>query len=359
MAEQEGLAALAAAEPEAATALAVKPDELAPEEQQRIAEVTASVDEVVAAAEAIQVRNAEESQAATEFLSRVAGEKRRSEAARTALVKPLNDHVRMINGQFKPKAEALATADGIVRKRVLAYEREQERIRAEEQARLDAEHRERERQAEEARRAAEAAAQAEREAAAREAAAREAEARQAREVAAKAAAKVQEELRAEMMTLPRSMVEYQAGHADEERAAAARADLERRAAEEREAAARQAAQEAAEREREAREAEQAAREAPVADVPLAQVQAAGPVRAPSGSASTTKRWTFEVTDASKVPVTFSVPKALREADEELPEVLELRPVNETAIRLLVRKGLREGLPGVRIYQDTGLSVRAR
>jgi hypothetical protein len=347
MAEQEGLAALAAAEPEAATALAVKPDELAPEEQQRIAEVTASVDEVVAAAEAIQVRNAEESQAATEFLSRVAGEKRRSEAARTALVKPLNDHVRMINGQFKPKAEALATADGIVRKRVLAYEREQERIRAEEQARLDAEHRERERQAEEARRAAE------------EAAAREAEARQAREVAAKAAAKVQEELRAEMMTLPRSMVEYQAGHADEERAAAARADLERRAAEEREAAARQAAQEAAEREREAREAEQAAREAPVADVPLAQVQAAGPVRAPSGSASTTKRWTFEVTDASKVPVTFSVPKALREADEELPEVLELRPVNETAIRLLVRKGLREGLPGVRIYQDTGLSVRAR
>jgi hypothetical protein len=288
MAEQEGLAALAAAEPEAATALAVKPDELAPEEQQRIAEVTASVDEVVAAAEAIQVRNAEESQAATEFLSRVAGEKRRSEAARTALVKPLNDHVRMINGQFKPKAEALATADGIVRKRVLAYEREQERIRAEEQARLDAEHRERERQAEEARRAAEAAAQAEREAAAREAAAREAEARQAREVAAKAAAKVQEELRAEMMTLPRSMVEYQAGHADEERAAAARADLERRAAEEREAAARQAAQEAAEREREAQGAARgrrgAAGGAGAASGQRDRDQAAGPQGAARGAA---------------------------------------------------------------------------
>ncbi len=52
---------------------------------------------------------------------------------------------------------------------------------------------------------------------------------------------------------------------------------------------------------------------------------------------TTKRWVFEVTDPNAVP----------------REYLE---VNETAIRKAVQGGIRE-IPGVRIYQDTSLSLR--
>lgn len=357
----EGIAGAAEREPEAevpsvTVALAVKPEELSAEEQQAIASVAADVDAVVAAALALEVRTAEEAQQAAEFLARIKSEHRSVEKARTFIVKPLNDHVKRINNEFRPKTTALERADKIVRDKAKGYMAEQERKAAEEQALLDEQRRERELAAEEQRRRVEAEAQRERERAAREAQAAEAARRKAEQQAAEAQAKVREELAVELRTLPLSVVQYHSLHADGDRRDAAKAELERREAEARAAEARQAAAQAAEAEAEARAAEQAAHDAPVEQVPEAQVVSEHVLHAPSGSAGTTKRWTFEVESRDKVPLVFQVPP-LMQGEHSLPETVELRPVDDKAIRKLVRAGVRT-LPGVRIYQETGLSVRA-
>lgn len=87
---------------------------------------------------------------------------KRVEEARTALVKPLNDHVRSINAKFKPLSDCLASAvqtlDGEIvrdrREREAAAERERQRL---EQERLAAEKKAREEQEQRAREAEEKA----------------------------------------------------------------------------------------------------------------------------------------------------------------------------------------------------------
>lgn len=71
---------------------------------------------------------------ASDLLGWIAGNKKKLEAQRVSLVKPLNDHVKFINGLFKDWAEPLESANEIVREKVLAYTREQARIAAEAQA---------------------------------------------------------------------------------------------------------------------------------------------------------------------------------------------------------------------------------
>lgn len=304
------------------------------EERQKVGEVSDAVVSVVTAAQSIQVRTAAEAEHATEFLARLAREKRQAEEARKFLVKPLNDHVKAINERFRPTAQMLERADGMVRGKVLDYRREQERLRAEEEARLEAERRERERLAEEQRRREEAAARAAREAAAREAAAAEAQAREA-------ARRRQEELARE-----RSQLEQQVANADPEkltrwailnddRGAAARDELERRRvareAQEAAAAARQ-------REDEARHAEEEARNRPLPEIPRTEVAPAAPLRAASGAISERKRWVATVEDATRVPRQYLV-------------------VDQRAINAAVKAGVRE-IPGVRIEHVDELAVRA-
>ncbi len=71
---------------------------------------------------------------ASDLLGWIAGNKKRLEAQRVSLVKPLNDHVKFINGQFKDWMAPLESADQAVREKVLTYQREQSRIAAEAQA---------------------------------------------------------------------------------------------------------------------------------------------------------------------------------------------------------------------------------
>jgi len=63
------------------------------------------------------------------------------------------------------------------------------------------------------------------------------------------------------------------------------------------------------------------------------------VRSEMGAVSAKKVWDFEIEDADKIPRAFMIP-------------------NEKAIRAAVKAGVRS-LPGVRIFQREGLSVRAR
>lgn len=301
---------------------------------------------VVDAAHAIEVRNAAEQEAAVEFLAVAARERKNAEAARTKLVKPLNDHVKMINETFKPKTTALDEASQVVKQKVLVYRAEQEELRKEAQARLDAERAELARAAEEERRRREDEARIARENAARAAAAAEAEAqraaarrreemqRQASEMDVRCSRMTQQSLE-QAVAVARAGGDEVAAEVDALGEAAAR-ELERRRAARR---AQEAVAAARQAEEDARAAEEAARAAPVLDVPVAVVAPQEQMRSSSGSASSRRPWVGTVEDESKVPREFLV-------------------VDQRAINAAVRAGKR-WIPGVRIEQVDQLAVRAK
>lgn len=82
-------------------------------------EASASVFETVQAVAA--VTDAASEQRAAEFLKGVKEKMKAVEDARTRLVKPLSDHVKMINAQFKAASAPLEEADRIVRDGMAAY----------------------------------------------------------------------------------------------------------------------------------------------------------------------------------------------------------------------------------------------
>jgi hypothetical protein len=291
-------------------------------EDQEVQEVAQQVADVVELAVAIEVSTPADAQAATELLARIAQQKKRNEEARKFLVKPLNDHVKVINARFAQTAAPLDEADGVVRGKVLAFRQVEERERAAEQARLDAERRE-----------AEQRAEAERRRLALEGQERAAEAARAEEARQREIAEEADERRREIAAMSddnlKVMLAESGGLSESDvRAAADELDARRNAREAQEAAA--AAEQA---EQEARVAELQAKSAPAAEVAApAKLQSA------SGSAATTKRWTATVIDDTLVP-------------------REYLSVDEKKIRTAVREGVRE-IPGVRIEQVDGLAVRS-
>lgn len=280
-------------------------------EEAKVSEVTETVGGIVAAAEQLEVVSTETAQQAATMLTEISRARKASETARRFLTDPLRKHVEAINARFKEAAEPLDQANAIVRGKLGTYQAEQERIRQAEQERLEAEARaERERQEAEAREAREKA---------------EAEAREAAERAAAARAPTMDAVGVADLTDAQLVdVVLEGGHAEPEaRAELARRREARRAQEQAEAAQRAVVQ--------ANEAEQAAAAQPLT---VARVEQAPKL----AGISTQKRWTFEVIDPHAVP-------------------REHLTVDEKSIREAVRAGVRE-IPGVRIYQDAGLAVRA-
>jgi len=111
-------------------------DELAvaipPEAEAMQQEVTG----IEARAQDLAVTDEQSLAVAGDMLGYVAGVRKRIEALRTSLVKPLNDHVKRINDLFRGYAAPLDRADATLRAKVSAYRAEQERIRREEAERL-------------------------------------------------------------------------------------------------------------------------------------------------------------------------------------------------------------------------------
>jgi hypothetical protein len=288
-------------------------------EQDKLGEVIAEVATVVEQARAIEVRTPEEASAATAFLSEISTAKRRGEAARKFLVDPLNAHVKRINAEFKDTAAPLDEADQLVRGKVLGYQREQQRLAEEQQARLDAE-----------RRAAEEAAEAERQRAAAEAAEAERVARE-REEARQAQLREAANERAREIAAMRddevaALAQGPEGHIDV-RLAGQEIESRRRAFEAREQA-----------ERARREAEEATQRQIAAASAPAQTAEVAPLAAANGSASVRKEWKATVVDESLVPREYWL-------------------IDEKKINKVVKAGVRE-IPGVKIEQVEGLSVRA-
>lgn len=77
---------------------------------------------------------------------------KRIEAFRLAIVKPLNDHVKNINGVFEKIMVPFENNDRVIKQKRDVYLREQERLRAEEQRRIDEQYRKEQAALDEARR---------------------------------------------------------------------------------------------------------------------------------------------------------------------------------------------------------------
>jgi len=66
-----------------------------------------------------------------EGIKTIKKEFKKQDAARKSLVKPLNDHVKFINDQFKPVTEELSRVEKILKSKVAEYDAEKERKRRE------------------------------------------------------------------------------------------------------------------------------------------------------------------------------------------------------------------------------------
>ncbi len=125
-------------------------------EAERIEHARLSAAAVVARAHDLSVDDAEQAERAGGILRDLASVRKRADDERLELTKPLREKTAAINANYKAPSAMLDEADKVIRAKLLAYQREQARLRAEEQARLDAEA-ERQRLADEAAREADAA----------------------------------------------------------------------------------------------------------------------------------------------------------------------------------------------------------
>jgi hypothetical protein len=292
----------------------------APDEQQKLAEVSSEVSAVVARAREVEVTTPEQAQDATAYLIESKEARRHLEATRKEINADAEHHIKKFNAIFKEKTGPLDEADKLVRAKLKAFVEEQERLRVEEQARLDAQRKaEEEKAAEERRRAEEEAARIEREAV-------EAEVQRQAKIAAQRGKR-----RKEIAVMgEESLLALHAESSNAGDVELARTEIlarqENRNAQERAATARREAEEATQR-------SIAAQAAPPS-------RAAGPSKLAStaGSAAVRHEWKAVVVNEFDLPREYLTPDVKK-------------------INAVVKAGVRS-IPGVRIEQVSGLAVRA-
>jgi len=228
---------------------------LSPVEQQQLEVVATQAREIVEAVGETEVNDENSAKEATEFLARVARHRKDGDTRRLERTKPYRDTVAAINTGYNSVLDSLEEADKIVRGKLQGWIDEQERLRREEEERLERE-------------------------------------RLAREAAAKAERERQE-------------AEAEADRMDAERDARIAAEEAKKADDEE---AQRRADEAAAKLAEAKTAEAATKALPTFEIPRAVVPAAAPLASASGSASTQKVWKFEVVDKTLVPERHKVVK---------------------------------------------------
>jgi cell division protein FtsN len=88
-----------------------------------------AIEELNKIVESLVVTNAEEEKKAVEILGKIKQYQKRSEDNRTTLVKPLNDHVKMINARFKETSAPLVAMERKAKSVILKFKQaEQKRL---------------------------------------------------------------------------------------------------------------------------------------------------------------------------------------------------------------------------------------
>ncbi len=115
--------------------------------EDKTAPISSDADNLVAQTERMEIKNDEDLGKAGDLVKLITNRKKKSEEARTALVKPLNDHVKFINDQFRPVNTKLDDAKRNAQGKMNEYvqwvekqrkEREAEERRAAEEKALEA-----------------------------------------------------------------------------------------------------------------------------------------------------------------------------------------------------------------------------
>ena len=112
--------------------------ELTTSESEKIARARTSAADVVARVHAIEIADEKTAGEVASFLRDLATVAKRADEERLALTKPHRDHATKINNAYRDPARMLDEAIAEVKAKLLAWRQEQDRIRREEQARLDA-----------------------------------------------------------------------------------------------------------------------------------------------------------------------------------------------------------------------------
>lgn len=113
--------------------------------EEKISKIEADVSTFVAEAQKIEVNNDEDLELATGYLANVKKRFKRIEEIRKEWVQPLNDQVKKLNNLFKSQQAPLQEVEGIIKKKLVTYQQEQERKalearkKAEEEAKKKAE----------------------------------------------------------------------------------------------------------------------------------------------------------------------------------------------------------------------------
>ncbi len=273
------------------------------------AALTGRAQQALAFIDSFEITDADSYSLAAEELQAIKRRAKEIEAQRTGITGPINTALKAINDLFRGPADLLARAEEALKRKMLGWQEEQERLATQE------------------RRKAEEAAAAERKRLEEEAAARQREAQAQAEAAARAAAEAQAQERAAAVA---------AAAGDSEGAARA-------------AAAMHAQQQRADLARDAAQRAQAEAQTTVA---IAQAVTAAPsaVVAPKAKGiATTTRVDFEV--QSLVLLVHHVAAH--------PELINLLAADTAKLRAYVRGlGMACNLPGVRVFEDRGISARA-
>ncbi len=89
-------------------------------------EFLAELSEIMTTAESLTIATPTEYEAAAELLQRLKGAMKRSEDARKTLVKPLNDEVSRINGEFRPVKQRQDQVEAMLKRAIRTYNVAQE-----------------------------------------------------------------------------------------------------------------------------------------------------------------------------------------------------------------------------------------
>lgn len=107
--------------------------ELKPEAKQLIAQT----DAILAEAESYKVSTAQQFADAGDVLKRIKGHQKKLDETESGITKPINDGLKAIRDLFRGPKERAAKAESLVKRAMIAYSEEQERIRREEQRKAD------------------------------------------------------------------------------------------------------------------------------------------------------------------------------------------------------------------------------
>lgn len=98
---------------------------------------SATVTELTTLTANYSIKTVEDYEAGTTLLMRVKGAQQKLEDARTSITKPMNAALKAINDFFRGPAEKLAAAESNVKRAMIGYTNEQERLRKIAQAKAD------------------------------------------------------------------------------------------------------------------------------------------------------------------------------------------------------------------------------